>query len=221
MRDRTGKVVRAAVVASAGALVMFGLAWAQESGPGGLGAGGGPFLLAAPAFQVELKLTRAQAEKVEPALRALAREHREEMLALRDLAPRERTARQRALLRRMNAALKKSLEFTPEQSRRFDQVSLQHRRFEAFTDPEVVARLRLTDDQRRRLAEIARSSHDRMQEILKGAAADRPEAMRRAAALSREMTGKAVDLLDDAQKAVWKEMTGPPFEIPAGRPPGP
>jgi Spy/CpxP family protein refolding chaperone len=185
----------------------------------GMGAGG-PFMVRNPEFQKELKLTAAQVEKVEPALRALAREHSHDAESLRTLNAADRMARQRALQKAMNGELKTALAFTPEQSRRYDQIGLQHRRFEAFSDPDVVTQLKLTSEQRRQIGEIAQSSRGRMQEILKKAETDRTEAMKEAAALSREMTEKATSLFNDPQKAAWKEMIGAPFEVRVDRPPG-
>ena len=174
---------------------------------------GGPFLLASPALQGELALSPAQVEKVEPTLRELAKTHEAEIAAVRDLPPSERLAKQRALVIVMNGELKSALGFTPKQSKRFDQVSLQSRRFEAFSDPEVVERLGLNEAQVQKIEAIRRDSRRRMQEITEQAAKDRPAALKRVAALNRVMTAQAVGLLEPEQKAEWVAMTGDPFEL--------
>ena len=192
-------------------------AMGQTRGGGG-GApsigGGGPFMVSAQALQSELTLSAAQVERVGPTLSGLAAKYRDEMAALRDLPIADRVPRKRTLLKAMNDEMKTSVKFTSEQCRRFDQVSLQHRRFAVFSDPEVIGRLKLTADQQLTIGEIFRDSRRRMLEITKEAAADPAAARQRAVELERAMTAQVVALFNAEQKAVWTDLIGTLFEFP-------
>jgi len=187
---------------------------ARAQGPGSWGfLGGGPFMLMAPNFQRELKLTGGQLEKVNPTLRDLAVANRETLAGFRNLDPRERLPRQRAMVKRLNGEVKATLGFTPEQSKRFDQVSLRQRRFDAFGDPEVQDALKLTAEQKQKIAQIARASRERTQVIVQKVLEGDLQAAKRLAALSQKMAARAAALLDGDQQKVWKAMTGEPIEV--------
>ena len=51
--------------------------------------------------------------------------------------------------------MKKGLDLSDDQSKRFDQISFSNPCLQAFDDPTVAAKLRLTDDQKTKIREIA------------------------------------------------------------------
>jgi len=195
-------------------------AWAQRpGGPGGPGGlGGGPLLLIVPNVQEELKLTGEQTRTLPQIIQQIMGKYREEILSFRDLPQQERIQKQRELTKAMNDAAKKELSFTAEQSRRFDQISLQQRSIEVFGDPEVQAKLMLTQEQLAKIHEIATDASGRYQEIANSVGNDREEALRKIRQLQKDLMSKAQGVMTDEQKASWKELTGEPFEVRFERP---
>jgi hypothetical protein len=188
-------------------------AWAQgRGGFGGFGAG----ILMAPNVQQDLKLSADQIGKIPDALRANREKHQDELAALRDASPEERQGKMAALTKTMGDEVKKELAFTAEQSKRFDQISLQSRGIQAFADPAVASKLNLTDDQKSKLREIAEAARGQFGQggFNKDASEEeRAEARKKRAETSRANLTKVMNVLTDAQKTSWKELTGTPIEI--------
>ena len=176
---------------------------------------GGPFLLSTRGLRIELEFRAEQNDKVDAVLHHLARKHAADRAALPGLPKGERQVRQRALLKTVSGEVKTALAFTAAQSTRFDQVMLQHRRFDAFLDPEVTAKLRLNAAQLRAIAILQAKGEEEIRALHLQLGDDRALLLKRVAALSREWTTRAVDLLSPEQRTIWKELTGKPFEPPA------
>jgi hypothetical protein len=193
---------------------------ASAQRPGGLGGlGGGPFLLMVPNVQEELKLTSEQTRTLPQTIQEVMAKYRDEMVGLRELPQQERTKKQRELTKAMNDEAKKALSLTPEQSKRFDQISLQQRGIEAlFGDPTVQAKLMLTDEQLAKIRDIGMDARERFQEIAKQAGDNRDEAMKKLRELQKDLMTRAQAVLTDEQKASWKDLTGEPFEVRFERP---
>jgi len=130
------------LILSLGALaLMASPAWAQQGR--GFG-GGGAFFLMAPNVQKDLKLSDEQVGKVQDTLREVREKHQDEFAALRDASREERATKMAALNKTVTEEVKKSLSLSDEQSKRFDQIALQQRGTQAFADPAVAAKLKLT-----------------------------------------------------------------------------
>jgi hypothetical protein len=187
-------------------------AWAQGRGRF---MGGGAFFLMAPNVQKDLKLSDEQVGKVQETLQAVREKHQDEFAGLRDASPEERQAKMAALTKTMNDEIKKDLSLSPEQSTRFDQIALQARGLQAFADPAVAAKLKLTDDQKSKIQEIAESSRGQLRGAFNKDASEeeRAEARKKMAATQRENLSKAQALLTADQKKTWSEMTGKHIEI--------
>jgi hypothetical protein len=188
----------------------------RPGGPGGLG--GGPFLLMVPNVQEELKLTPEQSRMIPQVIQQVLVKYRGEIQGLRELPQDEAVKKQREITRGMNAEARKALSLSDEQSKRFDQISLQQRSIEAFGDPEVQAKLNLSQDQLAKIHEIANESAARFQEIANSVGNDREEAMRKIRQLQKDLMSKSLAVMTDEQKASWKELTGEPFEVRFERP---
>jgi hypothetical protein len=180
---------------------------------GASGLGGGPILLIIPNVQQELKLSDDQTRTVPQTIQEIMTRHRDMLLSLGDLAPSERVQRQRDLTRAMNVEAKKALSMSADQSRRFDQIGLQQRGIEAFTDADIRARLKLTDDQMVKIREIGTDALQNFQQIAQELGNDREGAMRKIRQLQKDLMVKAQAELTDEQKTAWKELAGEPFEI--------
>jgi hypothetical protein len=209
-------------VLTLGALALLAApAWAQQ-GRGGFMMGGGAGFLMAPNVQKDLKLSDTQVEKIQPTLRELREKHQDAFAALRDASPEERPAKVRALSKTFADDVKKALSLSDEQSKRFDQISLQMHGLQSFHDPVVAEKLKLTDDQKSKLREIAEASRGAFAGAFNKDASEeeRAEARKKMVATQKENMTKMQALLSSDQKKAWKDLTGEPIEIqfPTRRP---
>ena len=191
--------------------------WAQQQkGRGfGPGMGGGGMILRAENVQKDLKLSTEQIGKIDATLRSVQEKHRDDFAALSDLEPQERMPKMISLNKAVAEDLKKGLSMTAEQAKRYDQISLQQRGLMAFADPTVVEKLKLTQDQRSQIREIAAAGGSgRGLAALKNASAEeKKDAFRKMRETQRENMKKVMAVLSDDQKKEWKELTGEPIEI--------
>ena len=139
------------VLSFGGAALLASPAWAQ--GRGGFGGGGAGFV-EAPNVQKDLKLSDEQVGKVQQTLRDIRERHQADYSALRDASPEERHAKTTTLNETVSDEVKKALSFSAEQSKRFDQISLQARGVHAFASATVAEKLALTDEQKSTIREI-------------------------------------------------------------------
>jgi Spy/CpxP family protein refolding chaperone len=196
------------VVAVAGAPAAPALA----QPPGGGFRGGPGFLLTNPGVQKELKLTDEQVTKVREALAKVREDHRDDLEKLRDPdLPREDRGK---LIQKLNEANTKALAgvLNADQAKRLQQITLQVQGVQAFNDPEVQKRVKLTDDQKDKLQKIGQGSREKMRELFQESG-DMQEVMKKMNELRKEVLTKAAGVLTDEQKKTWKEMTGAPFEL--------
>ena len=172
-------------------------------------------ILRAENVQKDLKLSDEQIGKINATLRSVQEKHRDDFAALNDLSPQERMPKMISLNKAVTEEMKKGLSMTAEQAKRFDQISLQQRGLMAFADPTVAEKLKLTQDQRSQIREIAAAGGGgRAQAALKNASAEeKKDAYRKMRDTQRENVKKAMAVLTDEQKKEWKELTGEPIEI--------
>jgi hypothetical protein len=189
---------------------------------GGFGMGPGP-LLTNKSVQQELKVDKGQADKLDALGKELGDKQREAMQGFQDLTQEERRAKFTELNKSMTESVKKSLPdiLKPDQVKRFFQMQLQVRNANAFSDPEVQSKLKLTEDQKGKITGFLEDSRGQMREIFQSFGDDREGAMKKMAEMNKETMGKATGVLTSEQKATWKEMVGEPFDYkPEFRRPG-
>ena len=197
---------------SLGAVVLLAsAALAQGRGDGGGAAG----FLMAPNVQKDLKLTDDQVKKVQETLREIRESHQADYAALRDASPDVRWTKMAALHETVSDEVKKALSFSAEQSKRFDQISLQAHVLQAFGNPTVADKLKLTDDQKSKIHEIVEATRSSLAGAFNKDASEqeRTDARNKRAAAQKENIAKVQALLSDDQKRAWKELTGEPIEI--------
>ncbi len=158
------------------------------------------------AVQDELGLVEPQREAL---ARIAGRWHAEMPVLFRPGPDAER--RRLALAREQEAEVARLLR--PEQMRRFKQIALQNQGLAAFRTSEIIAALKLTDEQRERLRVIEFEAFVPPEPPRPGALpADPPrktfEEVREAA------MARAQDVLTAEQRRQWKELTGEPFKMP-------
>ncbi len=203
------------LVLTFGALALLASpAWAQGQGRGGFGGGAAGFLMA-PNVQKDLKLTDEQIKKVQETLREIRESHQSEYSALRDASPDVRGAKMATLNETVSGEVKKALSFSAEQSKRFDQISLQAHGVQAFASPTVDEKLKLTNDQKSKIREIVEATRSSFAGAFNKDASDqeRTQARNKRAATQKENMAKVQALLTDDQKKAWTELTGEPIEI--------
>jgi len=181
----------------------------------GFGGGGAGMLVGNKGVQKEIKATDEQVTKLD----ALAAETREKMTEARSktegLEGEERRNKAMEINREINAGVMTSLGsiLKPEQTKRFEQISLQSRGIQAFADPKVAEGLKITDEQKEKLKGINESANEQRRELMQGFQDDREGTMKKLAEFNKELMGKVAALMTDDQKKAWKEMTGEPYEI--------
>ncbi len=191
-------------------LVAAGLAAAQGD-PGGVGISHTAFIVQSPSVQKELKITRAQGEKLTRAFKEAAEMHRDESERIRNLQPVEQGGQYAQLAIRFSRVVDQGLAETlkPEQMKRFKQI--QHQRA-GVQDPDAQTALKLTADQRDRIKTILTNTARQRQELFKNPI-DFNLALAQSKVLDKQAQGKMVAVLTAEQKKTWKEMTGAPFPV--------
>jgi hypothetical protein len=179
------------------------------------------YLLGNPAVQEDLRPSDEQRVQIVELSRRLGEQWMESFREFHRLTAEERRRRFLELARANDAAVTAIL--TPVQLRRLRQIALQSKGTAAFRDPDVVANLKLTADQKERVRAIEA-------ETIFG----KPERPRSPGPVdpwkAHEQTQKAACeriqmALTEEQRKRWREMTGEPFggsiaSVPP-RPPGP
>jgi hypothetical protein len=101
---------------------------------------------------------------------------------------------------------------------RLKQLAIQRLGALAFENEEVVATLKLTDEQKKQLTSIKEEGEKRSQEI-RGASTDQSERQSKMAAMLKELGDKAMAVLNAEQKAAFEKLKGAKFDFPPQRGP--
>ncbi|HEY1379114.1 MAG TPA: hypothetical protein VGF55_20095 [Gemmataceae bacterium] len=214
------------VLVAAVAVGVAGVASAQQQRQrqgGGRGMfGGGLMMLNNEAVQKELKVTDEQKEKLKTFVEEQGPKMREKMQGLFQGGggDREKVAEKMAEINaEATKALADSKILSSDQLKRFKQIELQSQlRTQGpavFLSADVEKTLKLTDDQKEKLKNLAGEQRKDMQELRQGGF--NQESMQKMRTINKEYTTKAMDTLTADQKAKWKDLTGEPFEMPMGQ----
>jgi len=224
-----GWMVLSVALLLAVALVAAAEALAAEGKPrgGGMMARGGTLLglLSTEKVQKELKLTDEQIEKVKQASEKVRKEMAEKFSGLRDVQDqKERRAKMVELLNQSDAQARKELgDVLPRDTwRRLSQIRLQVRGAAwALTNARTADRLKLTDEQKKKAAEIDKATQDKTFEVFSAmrnlSEEERREKMaetgKKMQAIRSEADKKALDVLTAEQKEAFEKMKGEKFEL--------
>lgn len=104
----------------------------------------------------------------------------------------------------------------PHQVERLKQIQLQTRGIAALNDPEVAAKLEITEQQREEMQNVAREAGQAVRgEIRELAQEGDREALRdKMQELAQQTEAKVLAVLNDSQREQFAEMKGEPFEMP-------
>jgi hypothetical protein len=175
---------------------------------------GGPLqLLQNKDVQKELQLTDEQLNKARQMMGKVFGKYQPEFAKLGEIPSEQRRAKVDSLLKAIGTDMEKEAQgiFKPEQIKRFKEIELQQRGAEAFEDPTVRERLKLTQEQQKKIEAIKADAAKEYQALKdKG---NFPGAAEKTAAVGKAAADKVIALLTEDQKKAWKELTGKPFEV--------
>lgn len=135
----------------------------------------------------------------------------------RNASDTERAAAMQQRMQEMNERAAAQLEevLLPEQLERGRQIVLQQQGAAAFSDPKVIEKLELTDDQKKKIEEVQSAAREKMVAAMREAfsSGDR-EAIGKMMAESRESTLQEVlAVLTDEQRTKYEELRGEKFDL--------
>ena len=170
--------------------------------------------------QKEIKASPEQVEKLESLVEKLRAKQRETIPESAGLSDDERRKLFASVMSQLRTDLDKGVAeiLKPEQTKRIQQIELQHSGVQGLLIPSVANKLKLTDAQKSDIREIYEHSMREMREAFQSANEDRKAAMEKVIVVRRQYTEKAQKVLNEEQLNNWKEMLGAPFEWPPRRP---
>ena len=191
------------------AALLFGLttasAPAQEACKGcAAAASHGPpalMLLNQKAVRDDLKLSEEQTRS----LREATVKQMTALLDTADLPPEQRMQKRQEMHKQTEAIVSQVLR--PEQSARLKQIALQVEGPRTFACPKIAKDLGITEEQQQRMKAIHAEARKEIARLF-GEGQPRPEAVKAAKELRQRVQEQIVNVLTDAQKARWKELTG-------------
>jgi Spy/CpxP family protein refolding chaperone len=222
------------VLAVVFAFVLVSIAAAEERAPGGrqgFGRMRGSFveLLSLEQVQKELKLSEDQIAKVKEIGEKLRAEMREQSAGLRDIQDvQERRTKMTEASNQFDEKARGQFRevLSQEQMMRLYQIRLQVRgAVYALNNGWVADRLKLTDEQKKKAAELEKATENKVSEAYSPLSGLSQEERREKMAELREKISKmrdeaeqkALGLLTAEQKETFEKMKGEKLELPAGR----
>lgn len=210
-------VLTAALVLASGVSVMAQPPGGRGGGRGFGGFGGPAMLLGMEAVQKELAITDAQKEKItklqEEARGAFRGGGNPQDLSDEERAKRREEAAERA--KKTEQSLKEILD--EKQYARLNELAIQQAGVMAISRPDVAEKLKLTDEQKKKLRELAESNQGGGRGGFNPNATqeERQKAMEEFRARREKLNTDAMAVLTPEQKKAFEEMQGKKFEFPA------
>ena len=176
-----------------------------------------PFMVFRDKVQDELKATDEQAQKLAKQLEETIQETMQFFQKLEGTKPEEREKELHAYRQKAHKKLAAFLKdvLKAEQLQRLRQLELQQEGPFALGRPDVMAELKLTDEQRKQFMGVVQQMQQKFEPLLREAQTKgnpdeiRPKAMQ----IRKEHAGRVDAILTEAQKKQWKEMLGKAFEL--------
>jgi hypothetical protein len=188
----------------------------HESIPPSFRPGGAASLLRFESVKKELKLSSEQRDKLQERLQELRNAQRERDRKLRELPPQERTFAKEYESSKPLAVLGDKIVndvLTPDQRKRLRQMELHADGLHSFLKDDVQQQLQLTPDQKKAIATLNDEHRRVASATLRFGKGGAPQFHEKADALHQEYVKKVTELLTEAQKKAWKDVTGEPFRL--------
>ncbi len=189
---------------------------------GGFGGGGDPIigLLMSEPVRKEIELMPDQEEALTK-LRESASSGFDRSVDIRSMSEDDRAkffAEAQEKRKKMETEMREKLEevLLPEQLERLEQISVQVRGAGALADPELAAKLNVTEDQKTKMEEVRTKSGERMREVFSSGGGDRDKMREAFTKMRKEIDDEVLAVLTAEQRKEFEEMKGKPFEMPEG-----
>jgi hypothetical protein len=128
--------------------------------------------------------------------------------ALADLEEKERDKRFEDMTKENEKFVSEVL--SPDQKKRLHQIILQTAGLLCVTRPHVAKELKLSDEQKKRAAQMQQEARDEVEELIHETGDEQKDAKLRE--LHETSRKRLTELLTDEQESKWKELTGKPFK---------
>jgi hypothetical protein len=211
------RCVRGVVLIIGAAALFSGQAWGQFFlAPGGRGSG--PSQLAQREdVQKELNITGEQKKKIAAVQQQIRDELQTEFSKLAALDGRERDRKKMELAKRITKKSTTAMEeiLTPAQMKRLKQISLQHAGVQGLKNPDVEEALKLTDDQKEQIQKTMQKAIADLRDLFEHTEGAYEQSQKKAVEVRNQCYAKAMSILTDEQKKIWKDFQGAPFEVKA------
>jgi Spy/CpxP family protein refolding chaperone len=178
------------------------------------------------AVQKELTLTEDQTKSVAELAAKMQSDAMEIMSGLQDLSEEEKKEELPNVMKMITARGKELQEkvdkvLDAKQLTRLKQLSIQRRNMGALEDEEVLAVLKLSDEQKQQLVAIRDGAADKQEEIIKeaiaGGGGDRQAIRGKIEAMQKELGQKALEVLTAEQREQFEKLKGDKFDFPPER----
>jgi Spy/CpxP family protein refolding chaperone len=189
------------------------------TGMGRMGMGTGKaMLLRSEQVQKELKISEEQKTKITEVVTAHQKKSSGEFAKLRDVSREERREKMTAVREKLTKELDKQLKevLKKEQFKRLEEISVQQRGTRALTQKDMVAALKLSEEQVEKINGVFQAQGEKMRELFQelrnrqGERGSMREAMEK---LRKETDANAIAVLTDEQKKKYESLKGKPFEL--------
>lgn len=183
------------------------------------------FLLRGDAVQTELKLDDEQKKNLGELSQQLQQDAFEIMSGLQDLTPEEQQEQMPEVMKMIEEKgndIQEKVDsiLKDEQKSRLKELSLQARGAAGLEDEEVAKALELSDDQKKKLADIREEGNAAIQEAMQNLRAGggaQGEIREKMGKLREELSEKALAVLTDNQREKLAKMKGAEFKFPQQR----
>lgn len=183
------------------------------------------FLLRGDAVQQELKLSDEQKATLSDLASQLQQEAFEIFSGLQDLTQEEQKEQMPEVMemvaekgKEIQEKVDKILE--DQQKSRLKELSLQSRGAQALEDDELVAALKISEEQKAKLAAVREEGSDAIQKTfqeLRAGGGDQGEMREKIAQMRKDLNEKALATLTPEQREQFEKMKGAEFKFPSGR----
>jgi len=183
------------------------------------------FMLSGEAVQKELSITEEQKKSLGELGDQLRSDALEIFSSLQDLTPEEQKEHMPELMKMIGekgAAMQEKIDklLDAKQLARMKELSLQSRGAQALEDDELAAKLKITDEQKAKLADIREEGNkliEQAMQSLRGGGGDAGEMRKKMGAMRKELTDKAMAVLTPEQTKEFDKLKGAKFEFPPQR----
>ena len=178
-------------------------------------------LLRNPKVQEELKLDEKQTAAIKKTFEDLTAKRREIYAPIPGITPQERSkiivAANKDLQKYTALQNKKLLEgLKAEQSKRLDQIVVQTQGTRALDDPKIAKELKITDEQKQKIAEARASivqDRRKLYEQIRGGKFDRAKYVEKLLEITKASDQKVLDVLSKEQQQQFEKMQGKKIEL--------